>query len=280
MKNIYSSSALIVLAVLFVVLTMLTGLLFKNWRVDLTENRLYTLSEGTANIVRELAEPVTLRLYFSDSASQDLPQIRRYANRVWELMQEISVESDGLVQLERIDPEPFSEAEDAAARYGLEPVPLSQAGDVLYLGVVGTNSLDGLEVLPFLSPGREAVLEYELARMLDTLSRPELQRVGLISGLPISGGLNMQTGQRNPAWAVFEQWSELFDLAPVEADASELPPGLDALIVVHPKNLSEELLFSIDQFVLGGGRMLAFVDPYAEADPGDNPTDPASHFMA
>ncbi len=280
MKKLYSSSALFVLAVLFVLLTMLTSALFQGWRIDLTENRLFTLSEGTVNIVRSLEEPIRLRLYFSDSASEDLPQIRRYAQRVRELLQELADRSGGMIELERIDPEPFSEAEDDAARYGLEAAPLNQAGDVLYFGIVGTNSVDGLEVIPFLSPNRESSLEYDLARMISTLSSPDQPRVGLLSGLPLTGGFDMQTGRRTPSWAVYDQWSELFDVATVAPDAAELPDDLDALIVVHPKDLSEAMLYGIDQFVLGGGRLLAFVDPFAEADPGDNPGDPAARFMA
>lgn len=280
MKNFYSSSALAVLAVLFVVLTMLSGIVFKGWRLDLTENNRYTLSEGTINIAQSLEEPIRLRLYFSDSASEDLPQIRSYAERVWELMQELAAHSDGMIKLERIDPQPFTEAEDDAARYGLEGVPLNQAGDVLYLGVAGTNSVDGLEVLPFLSPNRETSLEYDLARLVSTLSSPDLPKVGLISRLQLSGGFNMQTGQRTPSWAVFDQWSELFDLTTVESDATELPADLDALVLVHPKDLSDDMLLAIDQFVLAGGRLLAFVDPYAESDPGEDPSDPAARFMA
>lgn len=280
MKNLYSSSALILLAVLFVVLTMLAGTALKNLRVDLTENDLYTLSEGTENILDSLEEPVTLRLYFSDTASEDLPQIRRYAERVWELMQEMAGRSGGMLDIRRIDPVPFSEQEDDAARFGLEGVPLSQAGDVLYLGIVGTNQVDGLEVLAFASPQREAFLEYDLARMISSLATPDRPRVGLISGLPLAGGMNPQTGQRNPAWAIHDQWNELFDVQTLQPTASDLPDDLDALVLVHPKRLSEAMRQAIDQFVLGGGRLLAFVDPYAEADPGDNPMDPAARFTA
>ena len=280
MKNLYSTGALILLAVLFVVLTMLAGLLFKNLRVDLTENQLYTLSDGTVNILEALEEPVTLRLYFSDAASEDLPQVRRYADRVWELMQEMESRADGQLEIARIDPLPFSEQEDDAARFGLEAVPLSQAGDVLYLGVVGTNRIDGLEVLPFASPQRERFLEYDLARMITALATPDRPRVGLISGLPITGGMDPQTGQQNPAWAIHDQWTQLFDVQAVQPTAGALPNDLDALVLVHPKQLSEGLVRDIDQFVLGGGRLLAFVDPYAETDPGDNPMDPAARFMA
>ncbi len=280
MNRFYSSSALPILAVLFVVATMLSSMVFKGARIDLTENRLFTLADGTIKIVRSLPEPITLRLYFSDSASEDLPQIRRYAGRVWELLQELAGHSGDMIRIERIDPVPFSEEEDDAARYGLEAIPLNRAGDVLYLGLVGTNSIDGLEVLPFLSPNRESSLEYELARAIDALARPEQPRVGLLSRLPLSGGFNFQTGQRNPAWAVHEQWSELFDLATVESDAEVLPDDLDALVLVHPKDLSDELLDDIDRFALSGGRLLVFVDPYAEADQGENPGDPAARFMA
>ncbi|MBY6205326.1 Gldg family protein [Halomonas denitrificans] len=280
MNKLYSTGALVLLAVLFVVLTMLAGLTLRNLRVDLTENELYTLSDGTVNILESLDEPITLRLYFSDSASEDLPQIRRYADRVWELMQEMASRADGRLEIERIDPLPFSEQEDDAARYGLEGVPLSQAGDLLYLGVVGTNRIDGLEVLPFASPQRETFLEYDLARMISSLATPDRPRVGLVSGLPLAGGMNPQTGQRNPAWAVHDQWTELFDVRTIQPTAGSLPEDLDALVLVHPKQLSEALLRAIDQFVLAGGRLLAFVDPYAEADPGDNPMDPAARFMA
>ena len=280
MNKLYSTSALVVLAVLFVVLTMLASIVFRGARLDLTENQLYTLSEGTRNIVTGLEEPISLTLYFSDAASSDLPQIRRYAERVWELLQELSAEAGGNIRIEQIDPQPFSEAEDDAARFGLEAVPLSQAGDVLYLGVVGTNSVDGLEALPFLSPNREAFLEYDLARMISALASPDKPRVGLLSGLPMSGGFNMQTGQSNPPWTVYEQWQELFELTTVQPGADALPEDLDALILVHPKDLSEDLLYAIDQFALGGGRLLVFVDPFAEADPGENPADPTSRFLS
>ena len=279
-KNLYTTTALVLLAVLFVITTMLSSALFKNWRLDLTENRLFTLSQGTTNIVGSLQEPVTLRLYFSETASEDLPQIRRYADRVFELMQEMASRSNGQLEIQRIDPQPFSEAEDDAARYGLDAVPISQAGDVLYLGVVGTNTIDGLETLPFLSPQREAFLEYDLARMLHALSQPDLPSVGLISGLPITGGFNMQTGQQNPSWAVFDQLNELFNLTQLQPTDAELPEGLDALVLIHPKEVSDELWRAIDQFVLAGGRLLAFIDPYAEADPGADPMDPASAMLA
>ena len=280
MNKLYSTTALVVLAVLFVAATMLSGALLSGARVDLTEHRLYTLSEGTVNLLGSLEEPVTLTLYFSDGASADLPQIRNYATRVREMLDEMAARADGNLIVRRVDPEPFTEEEDDADRYGIDAVPLSAAGDALYLGIVGTNQLDGLEVLPFLSPARERFLEYDLARMVYSLSRLDHPRVGLLSRLPIHGGMNPQTGQQRPAWAVYEQLAEMFELETVSPQATELPADLDALVLIHPRDLEPELEYAIDQFVLGGGRLLAFVDPYAEADPGPDPHDPAAAFLA
>jgi ABC-type uncharacterized transport system involved in gliding motility auxiliary subunit len=266
MRNWYSAGALALLAILFLALTMLSGALFTNSRVDLTENRLYTLSPGTVNLLRSIDEPITLSFYFSEDASRDLPMVRNFARRVQELLDEMAQRSGGGLRVERIDPRPFSEEEDQAALFGLEGIPIGRGDENLYLGIVGSNLLDGLEVLPFISPAREAFLEYELARMIYSLSRPEPPRVGLLSGLPISGGVDMQTGQQREPWVIYEQIDQMFELERIDSSAERLPEGLDALVLIHPRELDEELLLAIDQFVLGGGRLLAFIDPWSESD--------------
>ncbi|MCC5864386.1 MAG: Gldg family protein [Wenzhouxiangella sp.] len=280
MKNWYSGGALALLAILFLALTMLSSTLLTGARLDLTENRLYTLSPGTINLLRAIEEPITLDFYFSEAASSELPQVRNFARRVQELMDEMARRSNGSLEVRRIDPRPFSEEEDQATRFGLEAVPTGRGGDSLYLGVVGTNLLDGVEVLPFISPAREAFLEYELARMVHILSRPDRPRVGLLTGLPMSGGFDMQTGQRREPWVIYEQIGQMFSLEPVSRTVDKLPEGIDALVIVHPRDLSEALLRDIDRFVLEGGRLLVFVDPFAEADPGPDPTDPMSALTA
>lgn len=280
MKNWYSGGALALLAILFLALTMLSSTLLTGARLDLTENRLYTLSPGTIKLLRAIEEPITLDFYFSEAASSELPQVRNFARRVQELMDEMARRSNGSLQVRRIDPRPFSEEEDQATRFGLEAVPTGRGGDSLYLGVVGTNLLDGVEVFPFISPAREAFLEYELARMIHILSRPDRPRVGLLSGLPMAGGFDMQTGQRREPWVIYEQIEQMFSIERVSRSADELPDNIDALVLVHPRNLSEGLLRDIDRFVLEGGRLLVFVDPFAEADPGPDPTDPMSALTA
>lgn len=274
MRSIYSASALIVLAVLFLGLTILSGAGIQGARLDLTENDLYTLSPGTISILESIEEPITLEFYFSEESSRDLPMARNFARRVGEMLDEMSQHAGGKLRVRRIDPEPFSEEEDDAARFGLEAAPVGTAGDNLYMGIVGTNLVDGLEVLPFLSPSREAILEYELARMVYRLSQPEPPRIGVYSSLPIEGGVDMQSAQSRPPWAIHDQIEDMFDVETIEPDAQNLPANIDVAVLIHPVDPGEEFLRAIDDFVLDGGRLLVFVDPYAESDPGPNPNDP------
>lgn len=280
MKNLYSATALVLLAVLFLGLAILSGATIKGARLDLTEQQLYTLSPGTINLIEAIEEPITLEFYFSEEASSDLPMVRSFARRVQELLDEMAAHSGGKLRVRRIDPRPFSEEEDRAASYGLEEVPVGRTGESLFLGIVGTNMIDGLEVLPFIAPDREAFLEYELARMVYLLSQPERPRVGLISGLPIEGDIDMQTGQQQEPWAIHEQMTEMFEIEEVPASASNLPGDIEALVLIHPAGLDDSLMREIDQFVLGGGRLMAFVDPHSESDPGPDPTNPMAAMGA
>lgn len=280
MKNWYSTSALLLLAILFLALTMLSGAFLTGARLDLTEQRLYTLSPGTINLLQQIDEPVTVEFFFSEGASSELPMVRNFARRVQEMLDEMARRADGGLQVRRIDPRPFSEEEDRAVLMGLQGVPVGAGGDTLYLGLVGSNLVDGREVLPFISPAREAFLEYELARMIYILSQPSRPTVGLLSGLPMAGGMDFQTGRSREAWAVYDEVQELFEIETIEPDATALPEGLDVLVLVHPRELDPELLAGIEAFLLQGGRLLAFLDPYAEADPGPDPMDPTGALTA
>ncbi len=276
MRNPVHIAILVSLALVFLALNLINSNLLKGMRVDLTEDRLYTLSEGTTNLLGRLDEPIRLTLYFSEGTSRDLPMIRSYANRVEELMREMADRSDGMLQVRRVDPRPFSEEEDEAERLGLQPIPIGSGEDTLIFGVAGTNAVDGLEAIPFLQPDKEAFLEYELARMVQILNQPDPPRVGLLSGLPLSGGINPATGGPDEPWAIHDQIDQLFDVEEIEATGETLPEDLDALVLVHPAGLSEDLIREIDRFALEGGRLLVFVDPHAEAAPGGNPMDPGA----
>ncbi len=268
MKRImYSGTGLLVLLLAFVAFNMASNVLLPGARLDLTEQNLYTISEGTERILEDLEEPINLYFFFSDRASKDMVILRNYARRVEEMLREYERVADGNIRLHIIDPQPFSEAEDRAAEFGLQAIPLSETGEQLYFGLAGTNSLAQREVIPFFALEQEGLLEYELSRLVNSLAQPDKPEIGLITGLPIAGGsMNPMSGQGGAPWVAYEQVQQMFDVRNLEADLDEIPEGIDVLLLVHPKSLSEAALFAIDQFVLRGGKVLAFIDPVAEAD--------------
>ena len=278
-KSIYSLGSLGLLLVLFVAANMLSGNLLRGLRFDLTENRLFTLSDGTRNVLGSLQEPITLYFYFSQASSREIPQIRSYAKRVDELLQEFENHAAGKLTVRRVDPAPFSEEEDQATALGLQAAPVGAAGESLYLGIAGSNSLDDMQVMPFLQPSKEKFLEYDLAKMVSTLGNPERKKLGLLSTLSMQPGFDPATqGMRQP-WVLYEQLGQMFDIEQVAPRAAELPQDLDVLVLVHPRNLDPNLLYGVEQFVLGGGRLIAFLDPVAESDQGD-PNDPMARMQA
>lgn len=267
MKNImHSKSGLVIILALFIVLSLLSARMFNGFRFDLTEGQLYTLTDETQTILNKLASPVTLKLYFSEKATAELPGLRTYAHRIKELLGEYETLSEGKLNVEFIDPIPFSEAEDEASAAGLQGVPVGIRGDEIFFGLVGTNESDGEEVISFFQPDKEPFLEYELTKLIYNLSNPELPVVGIISGVNINGGFDYMTRQRQPAWVVMQQMEDLFDVRPLAEDVDEIDAEVDVLLLIHPKDLSDQTLFAIDQFVMKGGRTLVFVDPFSEAD--------------
>lgn len=266
-RRTLGAATFVVLAVLFVGLTVLFDHLLRGARLDLTENRLYTLSEGTERIVSSLREPVNLYFFFSREATEPVPQLRTYGTRVRELLEEIAARSDGNVRLHVLDPVPYSEEEDRANEFGLRAVPLGPGGDAVYFGLAGTNSTDGRATIEFFNPQKEEFLEYDVARLVHELAAPKRKVVGLLSTLPVSGGFDPTTGGMRRGWAIDDQMRELFEVRTLDLDATTLPTDLDVLMVVHPKGLSPALKYAIDQYVLGGGRLLLFVDPDSQQDP-------------
>lgn len=277
-KSLIPAASLVLLAVLFAGLALLSDRLLGGLRLDLTENNLYTLSPGTRNIVGDLEEPVDLYLFFSEDASRDLPQIRSYARRVREMVQEFADRSDGKLRVHYIDPEPFSEEEDQANRFGLQAVPVGASGVSLYLGIAGTNALDDVQTMPFLQPSKEKFLEYDLAKMVSTLGKPERKVIGLMSSLPMTGGFDPASQGMQEPWVIYQQLSQLFTVRQIDQQQDSIPDDIDVLVLVHPRNLDAAMQYRIDQFVLGGGRLVAFLDPLAEMDRGD-PGDPMAQMQ-
>jgi len=272
---------LVVIFGIFFAFTMLNNALFSSARIDLTENKLYTLTLGTRDLIAEIDEPIKFRFFFSQRASEDLTALRAYARRVQELLEEYQALSGGSINLEIIDPEPFSEEEDLAAQFGLQSVPVNNAGDELYFGLVGTNSVDDQLIISFFQPDKEEFLEYDISRIIHQLNSSRKPKVGLLSSLKIQGDIDTSTFQTTPAWVVIDQLTQQYEVVDVAMDATELPRDMQLLVIVHPKSLSDPTLFAIDQFAMAGGRVLLFVDPLAEMErrpPGAMPTEPASDF--
>ncbi|AAU92170.1 GldG family protein [Methylococcus capsulatus] len=284
-RKTLSGSALAVLAVLFVSLTLISNALFRGVRLDLTENSLYTLSDGSRNILAKLDEPIHLRLYFSDKATAesnrpDVRGLRLYFDRVREMLEEMRSRAGGKIELEVIDPLPYSEAEDRAAAAGLQGIPLGPSGEKVFLGLEGSNSTDGRATIPFFEPGKEAFLEYDLVKLVHDLATPKKPVVGLVSSLPLAGGFDPQRGDMGAPWTVYEQLSQSFDVRSLDADSLKaVAPEIEVLVVVHPKRLGEDAQYALDQFVLRGGRLMVFVDPHAENDGVGDPRDPMAAMV-
>ena len=265
-RNI-STSSLLLLALAFIAAIIISNQLFGGWRIDLTDNRLYTLSDGTEQILENLEEPINLYFYYSDKATENAPTIRSYANRVREMLDEFRLAANGNIDLYVIDPLPFSEDEDRAAQFGLQGVGLAGSPDAIYMGLAGTDSIDNEEIIPFFQPDKEQFLEYDIAKLVSTLANPERKVIGLISGAPMSGNFDPQTQQMIPAWVIYEQVQQLFEVRNLGTDIDAVDDDVSMLWIVQPKSLSNAMLYAIDQFVLKGGTAMIFVDPLAESDP-------------
>jgi len=234
-------------------------------RIDLTQGRLYTIQPATKRIARSPDEPVRFTLYYSKDLARGIPQIETFGRRVTGLLESIASASNGKVQLDIVNPEPFSEAEDEAVAEGITPQPISQI-DNIYFGLVATNSLDGREIIPLFRPDEERFLEYRLAQIITKLANPDKPRLGVLTGLPITGGFDPQSQRPTPEWSILRELRVSFDVEIIAPDAATLPANLDALMIVHPKGLSRSLTYSIDQFILAGGGTIVFVDPVGEAE--------------
>lgn len=267
-KLMYSSAGLLLIALAFLAFNMVSGLALTNARLDLTEQKLYTISDGTRQILGELDEPINLYFFYSDKSAKDLVVLRNYAKRVEEMLKAYAQAADGKIKLHIVDPEPFSEDEDKAAEFGLQAIPLQQGGDSIYFGLAGTNAVDDRQIIPFFPLDQEEFLEYEISRLVQSLAKPQRPVVGVMSGLPINGGFDMQTRQPSQPWMVMEEIRQLFQIESVKPSVDQIPDKVSVLLLVHPKNLPQQTRYAIDQFVLRGGKLLVFVDPYSEADHG------------
>ena len=246
-------------------------------RLDLTEENLYTLSDGTRSMLRSLDRDVTLKFYYSRSAESMPIPIKQYAQRVDDLLGEYGAESGGRVVVETFDPRPDSDEEEWAQKYGLVSQGLSMlGGEGFYLGIAAISGAQEAAI-PFLDPGAEPRLEYLVTRLIYDVTRTERPKIGVMSSLPVMGTPQMPFGappqqQPPPKWMFVTELENFYDVVEVTPSAESIDEDLTALIVLHPKTVSDKTLFAIDQFVMKGGRLMALVDPMCMSDtaPGPN----------
>ena len=252
-------------AVLFFAVNVTSNNAFRAMQLDLTEGKLFTLSEATKKVLKNIAEPITIRLYFSQVLGKQSPPHLTYYERVRELLEQYVNLSGGKLRLQTFNPEPFSDQEDSAVGFRMTGVPMNNQGDLGYFGLAATNSVDETEVIPFFTPDREGFLEYDLTKLVNVLATPRKKVVGVLSTLLVNGGYIPNQGQR-PRWPIVEQVNEFFEVQPVATDVTRIPDDIGILLIIHPKDLGKHALYAIDQFMMKGGRAMVFVDPNAEVD--------------
>jgi len=248
-----------------------------SWKADVTEQKIYSLSEGTKSILSKLRQPVKVKLYYAKTAALKAPDQIRYFNNYYEfvkaLLEEYAAQSEGMVELEVIDPRPFSEDEVEALRYGLRRFPITEEEN-FFFGLVLQTQFGVEKVIPLFSPDRQNFVEYDISQLIDSAITRQKTKVGVLSSLPVMGEdpagymaqmKLMQRQQPEPAWTVVEQLRQKYEVTEVPTDVNDIN-DVDILLIIHPKDLPEKTLFAIDQFVLRGGRTIVCLDAHCVAD--------------
>ena len=252
-------AALALSVVLFLAVNIFSESSIRGVQADLTEQNLYTLSDGTKQTLAAVKEPITLRFFSTRKLLDTTPGLTAYGSRVQELLERYVALSNGTIRLELVDPEPFSPEEDRAVGFGLSGVPITEAGDLGYFGLAATNTTDDTDVIPFLTPQRERFLEYDLTRMINNLANPKKKVIALVAGIPIDS----DPLKKYKAWALVDQLRQFFDVRP-QGLSPKITDDIDLLMIVHPFGLSDQSKYAIDQYILRGGKAMIFVDPHAE----------------
>jgi len=242
-------------------------------RLDLTADGLHTLSEGSRKILSKIDSNVEVRLYVSRSENRMPSALKNYAQTIEDLLQEFRAASGGKITIKRLDPEPDSDAEDTAKLDGIEPVSLGQmGGDPIYFGLAVSLAPE-TKAIPFLSPQREKLLEYDIARLISQVIATNKPVLGVMSPLPVLGGpamnpMMMQMGRQSQQqpWITFSELKRDFTVESVPMDVDTIPEKIQVLMVVHPKDITDKAQFAIDQFVLRGGKLIAFLDTQCITD--------------
>ncbi|MHC4152394.1 MAG: Gldg family protein [Planctomycetota bacterium] len=266
----------VILAVIFVLAIMFSAISISqnigaSLRADVTERKLYTLSEGSKIILSKLNQPLTMKMYYTQTAARKGPDQIQFFNNYYyyieSLLAQYVAASNGMVQFQNIDPRPFTDDEADAIRYGLTGIPISQEEN-FYFGLVVQTQFGVTRTIPFFSPQRQPFVEYDISSLIDNAIRRQKRTVGILSSLPVMGEHSDYMAQMMMPWTIVSQFQEKYDVQKVETDVDKIE-NVDLLLVIHPKSLPENTLFAIDQYVLNGGRTVICLDPHCMLDQPD-----------
>jgi ABC-type uncharacterized transport system involved in gliding motility auxiliary subunit len=284
-RNISFVTAMVIIFLIFMLSNMIARGALGRWRFDFTDEKVYSLSEGTKNILKDIKGKITLKFYYSKKEAVGIPFLKNYSDRVSDLLNECKLAGGGQIIVESYDPRPDTEEQEWAEKFGLQGYPI-QGGTPIYFGLAGLNELGDEDVISFFDPNREEFLEYDITRLIYDLGNPEKKVIGLITSLPVlgSGGNPMDpTGAMGGSepWLFTTELEQGYTLRDLGTSPEKIDNDVDLLLIVHPKKLPDTALFAIDQFVLKGGRALIFVDPFCEADkPEADPQNPYAQMTA
>lgn len=267
----FGVAALVAIAVLANWLVSLTPL--GNRGADFTEKQIHTLSDGTRAILGELDTPVVIRYYASRNTDYMPEEIKLHMRRVDDLLKEYSSLSKGKLRIENLDPEPDTDAEDSANLDGINGQRMDDQN--LYFGLA-VSCLDKTSVIPFIDPRDETMLEYHLSKAIAEVSTPVKPKIGIMTALDLKGSPPMMQGQRPvPPWVIYQQLKQSFDLVDISMEPATIDPKvIKVLLLFHPAGITPEVEFSIDQYLLNGGTVVACLDAYsvaAQMTSGGNP---------
>jgi len=266
---LYSAAGLAAMGVALIAFNVITSAVKE--RVDLTKEKAYTLSPGTKAILHKLDTPVKVRFYCtqSENATPETVFLKGYAKRVEDLLAEYKQVAGSKLIIERYDPQPDSDAEDSARLDGIEGQTLSN-GEKFYLGLA-VSLLDEKQAIPFLAPNRERLLEYDVSRAVSRAVTPDKPVVGIMTPLPVFGmpanPMMMRMGQQGQEpWVLVNELKNDFNVRRVGMEVDKIDDDLKVLLLIHPREISDKAQYAVDQFIMRGGKLLAFLDPLPLVD--------------
>ena len=263
---LFSVVGVVALLIILIALNVLGN--FIKFRWDLTENHLYTLSQGSQRIVQKLDTPVEIRFYYSKDNASTPVYLRTYAQEVEDLLAEFQQTSHGKIKIVKLDPKPDSDAEDSARLDGVEGQTVNLS-DKVYLGLA-VSCLDARTAIPFLSPGRESLLEYDISRAISSVANPKKAVIGVMSALPVLGRnspmMMMQRQQGSAPWVFAQELKENYTVREVPLTADKIDDDISVLLLCYPKGITDSAQYAIDQFLLRGGKVVALLDPFSFVD--------------